>query len=105
MPVRIAYLEEFKGAHTLLIDGEAHDLSRLAVAFEGLALPGAEPIEIQSLPFVGTSPALRAALASEGLGVSRSGQTFTWLHAGSEWATFAQQISTLVRSGQRTPVP
>jgi len=95
LPIRIAYLEEFKGSDTLLVDGDLIGLKQLATALDGLSLPGAKPIHIETLPFVSRSCLLRADIAEEGLGVSRAGETFTWLHTSSEWATFSQQINEL----------
>jgi hypothetical protein len=101
LPVRIAYVKDFGHAHTLLIDGDADGLRLLAIALEDLSLPGAEAVEIHALPFVIKSPPLSAASGQDELGVSVSGQAFTWLHTSLDWTTFAQLVRSLASEPHR----
>lgn len=54
MPIRIAYLEDFKGADTLLIAGDGVGMLDLAAQLQRLALGDADRVEIHRLPSVVT---------------------------------------------------
>jgi len=101
MHLHLGYFENFKGADTILICGDAEGLQRLADNLRPLEDVNAEPVNLHLLPFVQIhgEVELTAHPVDRELGVRRIGPSrFEWHHSQEGWLESAETIEAVVRS-------
>ena len=98
--IRLGYFENFKGANTILICGDADGLQRLADNLRPLEDVNAEPVNLHLLPFVQVhgKVELTAHPVDRELGVRRIGPScFEWHHSHEGWLESVVKIEAVVR--------
>ncbi len=101
MHVRIGYLENFKGADTILVSGDEEGLQRLADILRSLEDANAEPVGLHLLQIAQARGGveLTAYPVDRELGVRRIGPAscFDWHHSEKGWIESAEKIGVVAQ--------
>ena len=102
MRVRAGFFRAFKGADTLLLDGDAEGLAQLSQELSGLATERADQVTLLSFPFVERHYGVQVSLVRgpRDVGVSLRGtREFTWLLSTAGWSDVVDLLEPLIKSG------